>query len=136
MPALLQAIIDKEIMCPYWPCTVVILHSGCIQLYKWTSKIFKSDLGLLNPLYSHEFSHTFWLTILLLLRQQSSGGGKPVQFSAFSQEIHCEAAATQKATVKPLRYIPLQEEVDNFSLIDIFASNASKIRTCLAEVSS
>ena len=59
-----------------------------------------------------------------------------MQFSAFGREIHCETTATRKVTVKPLRYIPLQEQVDNFSLIDIFVSDASKIRTCMVEVSS
>ena len=65
-----------------------------------------------------------------------NGGGKPVQFLAFGWEMHCETTATQKVTVKSLRYIPLQEQVDNFSLIYIFASDASEIGTCVAEVSS
>ena len=47
----------------------------------------------------------------------SSGGGKPVQFSAFGQEIHCETSAIRKVTVKPLRYIPLQEQFDNYILL-------------------
>ena len=59
-----------------------------------------------------------------------------MQFSAIGKEIHCETTATRKVTVKPLRYIPLQEQFDIFSIIDIFASDASEIRTCVAEVSS
>ena len=39
--------------------------------------------------------------ILSLRRQLSSGGEKPVQFSAFGPEIHCETSATCKVTVKP-----------------------------------
>ena len=42
-----------------------------------------------------------------------------VGFSAFSWEIHCETTATRKVTVKSLRYIPLQEQFDNFSIIEI-----------------
>ena len=48
-----------------------------------------------------------------------------MRFSAFGWEIHCETTATRKVTVKPLRYIPLQEQFDNLSIIDIFASDAS-----------
>ena len=59
-----------------------------------------------------------------------------MQFSAFGQEIHCETTPTRKVPVKPLGYIPLQEQFDNLSLIDIFASYASEIRTCVGEVSS
>ena len=43
-----------------------------------------------------------------------------MQFSAFGREIHCETDATRKVTVKPLPYIPLQEQFDNLSIIDIF----------------
>ena len=42
-----------------------------------------------------------------------------MHFSAFGWEIHCETTATRKVTVKPLRYIPLQEQFDNLSIIDI-----------------
>ena len=61
-----------------------------------------------------------------------------MHFSAFDREIHCETTATRKVTVKPLRSVPLQELFDNLSIIDIFffASDASEIRTCVAEVSS
>ena len=59
-----------------------------------------------------------------------------MHFSAFGWEIHCETTATLKVTVKPLRYISLQEQFDKLSIIDIFASDASGIRTCVAEVSS
>ena len=65
-----------------------------------------------------------------------SGGGKPVQFLAFGQEKHCETTASRKVTIKPVRYIPLQEQVDNISLINIFASKASEIGTCMVEVCS
>ena len=44
-----------------------------------------------------------------------------MHFSAFGWEIHSETTATRKVTVKPLRYIPLQEQFDNLSIIDIFA---------------
>ena len=50
--------------------------------------------------------------------------------------MHFETTVTRKVTVKPLRYIPLEEQVDNFSLIDIFTSNVREIRTCVTEVSS
>ena len=43
-----------------------------------------------------------------------------MHFSAFGREIHCETTATRKVTVKPLRYIPLQEQFDNLSIINIF----------------
>ena len=43
-----------------------------------------------------------------------------MQFLAFGREIDCETPATLKVTVKPLRYIPLQEQFDNFSIINIF----------------
>ena len=49
--------------------------------------------------------------------------------------MHFETTVTLKVTVKPLRYIPLEEQVDNFSLIDIFTSNVREIRTCVTEVS-
>ena len=43
-----------------------------------------------------------------------------MHISAFGREIHCETTATRKVTVKPLRHIPLQEQFDNLSIIDIF----------------
>ena len=42
-----------------------------------------------------------------------------MQFSVFGREIHCKTTATREMTVKPLRYIPLQEQFDFFSIIDI-----------------
>ena len=42
-------------------------------------------------------------------------GGKPVQFLALRREIPSETTATRKVTVKPLRYRPLQEQVDMFN---------------------
>ena len=52
-----------------------------------------------------------------------------MQFSAFGREIHYETTTTWKVTVKPLKYIPLQEQFDNFSLNDIFASDTSEFET-------
>ena len=66
----------------------------------------------------------------------SSGGGKPVQFSAFGQEITCETIATRKVTVKPLIHTTAGTILIIISLINIFASNASNNQTCVAEVSS
>ena len=48
-------------------------------------------------------------------------------------EIHSETTTARKVTVKQLRYIPLQEQVDNFSTINIFASDAgSSVVSALA----
>ena len=53
--------------------------------------------------------------------------------SSGKMEIHSETTAARKMTVKPLRYIPLQEQVDNFSIINIFASEAcSSVVSALA----
>ena len=49
-----------------------------------------------------------------------------MKFSTFGQEIPCETTATRKVTVEPL--------IHNIGYI--FASDASEIRTCAAEVSS
>ena len=71
-----------------------------------------------------------------LRRQLSSGGGEPVQFSAFGWEIPCETTTTQKVTIKPLIHTTAGTILIIVLLIDIFASDASKNRKCVAEVSS
>ena len=59
-----------------------------------------------------------------------------MHFSTFGWEIHCETTATRKVTVKPLRYIPLQEQFDNLSIIDIVLLATLAVSNLLAEVSS
>ena len=59
-----------------------------------------------------------------------------MQFSAFSLEIPCETTATRKVTVKPLIHTTARTILIIVSLIDIFASDVSENRTCVAEVSS
>ena len=59
-----------------------------------------------------------------------------MQFSALGCEIPCETTATRGADSQTIWYKPVQKQFDIFSLINIFASNASVIRTCTAEVSS
>ena len=62
----------------------------------------------------------------LLRCQLSSSEGRPVQFSAFGQEIPYETTATRKVTVKPFIHTTAGT-IGYFSLIDNFASNASEI---------
>ena len=59
-----------------------------------------------------------------------------MQFWAFSQEIHCETTATRKATVKPLIHTTEGTILIIVSLINIFASNASKNLTYVEAVSN
>ena len=65
----------------------------------------------------------------------SSGGGKPIKFSAFVQEIPCETTAAMKVIVKPLIHTTARTILIIFSLINIFASDARENRTYVADVS-
>ena len=59
-----------------------------------------------------------------------------MQFSGSGQELHDETIAARKVTVKPLIHTTGGTVLIIVSRNDIFASNDSENRTCVAEVSS
>ena len=75
----------------------------------------------------------YWSNLEVSAMFLSGGWGK--QFSAFNWEIPCETTATRKVTPNPLIYTTAGTILIIVSLINIFASKASKNRTLVAEVS-